>query len=128
MGWNNCGQLISFGNRMKSTTRYLAAAAAIVALNGATVVHTVPEIEADVMRQADAVVGPVKHMVVTVSGRDIQLRGKIRSHSPDAIAPTVHEIIGWLDDMPAIDQVDAQVDLLLDNNNAAGNAATLIRT
>ena len=128
MGWNNYVQLIIFGNSMYSTSRYLAAAAAFVALNGATVIHTVPEIEADVMRQADAVVGPVKHMVVTVHGRDVQLRGKIRAHSPGAIAPTVYEIIAWLDDMPAIDEVDAQVDLLLNDNNAAGNAATLIRT
>ncbi|MEM1092382.1 MAG: hypothetical protein AAGI67_18490, partial [Pseudomonadota bacterium] len=88
----------------------------------------VPEIEAEVMRQADAVIGPVKHMVVTVDGRDITLRGKIRSPAPGAITPTVFEILTWLDGMPAIDEVDAQVELLTEDENAAGTAATLIRT
>lgn len=127
-GWKNCVMTNLLGNRMYSVTRYVAAAAAFVALNMATVVQTVPEIEAEVMRQADAVIGPVKHMVVTVDGRDITLRGKIRSPAPGAITPTVFEILTWLDGMPAIDEVDAQVELLTEDENAAGTAATLIRT
>lgn len=127
-GWKNYVQTMTVGNRMYSTTRYLAAAAAFATLNLATVIQTVPEVEAEVLRQADAVVGPVKHMVVAVDGRDVLLRGKIRSHAPDAVAPTVYEIISLLDNMPAIDTVEAQVDLVIDEENAARTAATLIRT
>ncbi|MFK7955367.1 MAG: hypothetical protein AB8B96_04670 [Lysobacterales bacterium] len=116
---------------MFSTRRYLALGTAFVALTGATVIHTAPRIEADVYRQAFAAVDNVQHMVVSVDGRNLTLRGLMRTTSPQQITPAVQDLINALDRLPAVDQLDASVNLLSverDVTNQAARAATIKRT
>ena len=112
---------------MFSSTRYILAGLAFVALTGSTIFYAVPKIEADVLSRVDSVVSNVDHMVVSVDGRKLTLLGRIRSRAPAQITPAVHELIDSLNQLPAIESVNAKVDLLDRSSRAKGQASTLIR-
>lgn len=116
---------------MSTAIRYIALGSAFLALTGATIIHTVPQVEADVLRQTSQVTENVKNMAVTVNGRDVQLLGRLRTAHPDQITPAVLDLIKALDDLPAVNRVDAAVDLLNADHSFKLNAAepaTVIRT
>ncbi len=108
---------------MFSTTRYLVLGVAFVALTGATIIHTVPKIEADVHRQTSTAVDKVQSMVVSVDGRDVTLLGLIRTSSPKQMTPAVESFIDALNQLPAVNQLDASVDILGVEHNASFQAA-----
>jgi len=121
--WNDRAHQNTWIFAMRSTRRYIGLALAFATLVGTTIVQTVPRIEADVHQQTAAIVGNVQSMVVSVSGRDVTLRGRLRTSSPQQMTPAVQPLIDALDSLPSINQLDASVDLLSTDLDTHQNAA-----
>ncbi|MEM9532555.1 MAG: hypothetical protein AAGA23_16685 [Pseudomonadota bacterium] len=112
---------------MHSKLRYLAVGAMFVGLCVITVEQGTARMEAEAVRQVHAVVNGVDHLVVSLSGRQLTLHGRIRTQDPRRLSPAVAELIDSIDHLPAVEKINAKIEIR-EHAAAAAKDTLLIRS